>query len=104
MGARRGRAIRSAIARPTRRLLRHCSVDDLAGREIDEPTAEMLRALAEATHTAGTVLRVVGIGTGVNVDEMVFEGAIDQDGELARCGGDGFGFADAERHPAIERA
>ena len=49
-------------------------------------------------------LGIVGVGARVDVDEVVFERAIDQDGELARCGGDRFRLADAEGQTTVERA
>ena len=85
-------------------LLRNCSFDHLAGREVDQAKAEVFGALSEATHDASAVLRITGSGAWVDVDDVVFERAIDQHRELARRGGDGFGLADAEGHPPIERA
>ena len=35
--------------------------------------------MAEAADEAGAVLRIIGIGTGVDVHEVVFERAIDED-------------------------
>ena len=46
------------------RLLRNCSLDDLAGREVDQAESEMLRALAETADDAGAALRIAGIGAG----------------------------------------
>ena len=85
-------------------LLRNCFLDDLTGRKVDQAEAEMFGAVSKATHEAGAVLRIIRCGAWVDVDEVVFERAVDQHGELARRGGDGFGFADAEGHPPIERA
>lgn len=60
--------------------------------------------MAETTDDAGTVLRVVDISARVDIHEVVLERAIDQDGERARRGGDGLGFADTEGDATIERA
>ena len=48
------------------------------------------------------MLRVVGLSTWITIDQSVLQGAVDQDGEFARRGGHGLGFADAERDPAVE--
>ena len=98
-------ALRTLQAGEIRRvgwLLRNCSFD-LACREVDEPKSEVFCAVAEAADEARAILRVVGIGARVRVHKVVFQGAIDQDRQLAGGGGDGFGLADAEGHPSIER-
>ena len=41
---------------------------------------------------------------GVTVDERAGQGAIDEDGELARGGGEGLGLADADSQAAVEGA
>lgn len=64
----------------------------------------MLGALPEATDEARAVPGVVGIGAGVDVDEAVLEGAIDQDGELAGGRRDGRGPPDPRRQAPMERA
>ncbi len=64
----------------------------------------MLRALFETTDDAGTVVCVVGVGTGVDVHEMICERAIDEHRERACGGGDGLGLADAKGHPPIQGA
>ena len=64
----------------------------------------MLRTLPEPADDPGAVLRIIGLGAVVNVDEVVFERAIDQHCELARGSGDGLGLADAERDAAKELA
>jgi hypothetical protein len=68
--------------RPTK-LLRNCSLDHPAGREVDQPESEIRRAEPEAADDTGAVLRVVGSGARVDVHKVVFERAIDQDRELA---------------------
>jgi hypothetical protein len=50
------------------------------------------------------VLGVVGVSARVCVDQAVLEGAIDEDGELARRGGDRLGPAHADGDAAKERA
>ena len=47
---------------------------------------------------------VVGVGPGVTIDERAGQGAIDEDGELARGGGEGFGLPDADGQPPVESA
>jgi hypothetical protein len=59
--------------------------------------------VAEPANEAGAILRIIGVGARVDIHQMVFERAIDEDGELARGGGDGFGLSDAKGHPTIER-
>ena len=51
--------------------------------------------LTETTEHARTLLQVVGIRTGIPVDEFPFQCAIDQDGELAGGRGNRLGFANA---------
>ena len=46
--------------------------------------------------------RVVGMGPGVAIDERAVECAIDENGELAGGGGDGFGLADPDRQAPVE--
>ena len=86
------------------RLLRNCSVDELAGRQIDETIAQMFGALAEASDDLCAMLRVVGGGARVGVAEFALEGAVDEDGEFASGGGHRLGFADAIGEPAVEGA
>ena len=57
------------------RLLRNCSLDDLAGRAIDEVEAEMCGALTEAAEDVRPVLRVVRVGAGIG----------SRRGRLSRC-------------------
>lgn len=59
--------------------------------------------MAEPANEAGAILRIIGVGARVDIHQVVFERAIDEDGELACGGGDGFGLSDAEGHPPIER-
>ena len=54
--------------------------------------------MPKATDDVDPVLGIVRLGARVSVHEVVFQSSIDQDGELAGGGGDGLGFADAERH------
>jgi hypothetical protein len=56
----------------------------------------VLGAVAEPAHEAGAILRIIGVGARVDVHQVVFERAMDEDGQLARSGGDGFGPPDAE--------
>ena len=49
------------------------------------------------------MLRVVGLGTWIAIDQSVLQGAVDEDREFARSRRDGLGFADAERESTVER-
>lgn len=49
-------------------------------------------------------MEIVSGGAGVLVDELTFEGTVDENGELARRRGVGLRFADARGQPTIERA
>ena len=46
----------------------------------------MFCTLPQTADDAGAILCLIGFGAGVDVDEVVFEHAIDQDGELAGRG------------------
>ena len=61
-------------------------------------------ALAEAAQQAGTLAGVVDVGARVAIDEGPGEGAIDENGELARGRREGLGLADADSQPAVEGA
>ena len=45
---------------------------------------------------------VIGVGSWVVIDERAVEGAVDENGELARGGGDGLGLADAHGQSSVE--
>ena len=47
---------------------------------------------------------VVGVGAWVVIGEGAAEGAIDEDGDLARGGGDGFGLPYPDSQTAVEGA
>jgi hypothetical protein len=49
-------------------LLRNCSLEDLAGRKIDEAEPQMPGTLAESTQDVRPVLRVVRLGVRVGID------------------------------------
>ena len=85
-------------------LQRNCSLDDLAGLAIDEYEAEILRPLTQPAEDMSPMLSVVGLSARIAIDQSIFQCVIDEDGEFARGRRDGFGFADAEREPAGERA
>ena len=87
---------------PTRLLLRNCFPQYLPGLAVDERQAQRVGALAESAHEACALVRGVGLGPGVAIDEPAGEGAVDENGELAGGGGQGFGFADADGQPAVE--
>src|ERR1700730_1349040 len=91
-------------AKALSRLLRTCSLGDLAGRKVDEAESQIPGALAESTEDVRPVLRVVRVGARVGIDEAVLQGAIDQNRELACGGGDRLGLPDAERDSSVERA
>ncbi len=60
-------------------------------------------ALAEAPDDVCPIVGVVDGGPGILVHQSVFQGSIDQNGELARGGGDGLGLADPSGQTSIER-
>ena len=64
----------------------------------------MFCTLTETTEDVRPMLRVVRVGTRVGMHETVLQYPIDENRQLAGGGRDGFGFADAECEPAIERA
>src|SRR5579864_218117 len=78
-------------------LLRNCSLEDLAGRKIDEAESQMPDALAESMQDVRPVLCVVRLGARVGIDEPFFQGPIDENRELTGGGRDRLGLADAER-------
>ena len=59
--------------------LRNCSFGDLTGLEIDQRKPQMLSPLTETTEDPHAIVRVVGVGTGVVVDQVAFEHVVDED-------------------------
>ena len=74
-------------------LLRNCRLQHLSGLGVQEGEAEVSSAFSETTKESLTILRVVGGGARVFVDEAVLEGAIDENRDLSCGGGDGFRLA-----------
>ena len=64
----------------------------------------MCGAVVEPAEDTRAVLCVIGLGARVDVHHVVFECAIDQDGELARSGGNRLRLSGPERQAPIERA
>ena len=60
--------------------------------------------MLESAHEPRALARGVGVGARVLIAERAGQGAIDQDGELAGGGGEGFRLADADGQPAVEGA
>ena len=76
----------------------------LPGLTIDERKPEGLRTVFEAAEVARTLADVVDVGARVAIDERAAQGAIDEDSELARGGGEGLGLADADSQAPVEGA
>ena len=89
---------------PPRALLRNCCRQYLSGLPVDERKAQRVGALAKSAHEPCALARVVGVGARVAIDEGAGQGAIDENGQLARGRGDGLGLADADGQPAVESA
>src|SRR5207245_6883927 len=84
------------------RLLRNCTLEQLAGFAVEEREAEMGGTLAQAVKDANTVLGIVGGGSGILVHQALPEGAIHQDRQLAGGGRNGFGLAHPVGQAPIE--
>src|SRR5216684_3447795 len=82
--------------------LRNRGLEDLASLAVDEAEPERGGALAEATQDTRALLNVVGIGAGIAIHQLSFEGAIDEGRELAGGRGDGLRFANPGGQPPIE--
>ena len=89
---------------PARPLLRNCCPQYLPRLAIHESKPQGVSALLESAHETRALARVVDVGARVAVDDRAGQGAIDQDGELAGGGSNGFGLADADGQPAVESA
>src|SRR5215217_3775031 len=77
-------------------LLRNCCPGhDFAGREIDQGKTEMGGTFAEGTKDSVALLHIVRGGAWILIDEVTFEHAVNQDGELSGRGRDRFGFPDS---------
>jgi hypothetical protein len=85
-------------------LLRNSSLEELAGIAVNQFKAKGLCALSQSPDRGDAPLLVVRGSALVGVDNLALEASVDQDGELACGGRDGFGFSDAEREPAEEGA
>ena len=85
-------------------LLRNRALEYFTGLTVDERKAKGLGALTERPQDAFAFLGIVPVGAGVAVDEVAFEGAIDQDRDLAGRGADGLCLADPDGEAPIERA
>src|SRR5215510_14954417 len=83
-------------------LLRNWRIEELAGFAIEEREAEAGGALAESAEDVETMLGIIGGGPRILIPEAVLERAIDEDRQLAGCGGDSFGLADAVGQTPIE--
>jgi hypothetical protein len=86
------------------RILRNCTLEQLAGFAVEEREAEMGGTLAQAVKDADTVLGIVGGGAGILVHQALPEGAMYQDRQLAGGGRDGFGLAHSVGQAPIEGA
>ena len=84
------------------KLLSNCCSQYLAGLAIDERKPQRVGAESESAQHARALAGGVGVGPDVTIDERAGQGAIDEDGELARGGGEGLGLADADGQAAVE--
>ena len=107
-GGERGRIGEQTTARagetptPVRTLLRNWRIEELAGFAIEEGEAEAGGALAESAEDVKAMLGIIGGGSRILVAKAMLERSIDEDGQLAGRGGDGFGLADAVGQTPIE--
>ena len=89
---------------PTRPLLRNCCPKHLAGLAIDERKTQRVRSLAESAQDPCALAGGVDVRAGVAIDDRAGEGAVDENGQLARRRGKGFGLADPDGQAPVERA
>ena len=75
-----------------------------ASLSVDEGKAERVGALAKSAQAPRALAGVVDVGAGVAIDERAGQGAVDEDGQLARGRGEGLGLAAADGQPAVEGA
>jgi hypothetical protein len=85
-------------------LLRNCPLDDLAGRAIDEYEAEILGALTQSAEDVSPMFGVLRLGTGIVIDQAMFESVMDHDRQLACCRGQRLRFADANGEVLTRRS
>jgi hypothetical protein len=83
-------------------LLRNWRIEELAGFAIEEGEAEAGGALAESAEDVKAMLGIIGGGSRILVAKAMLERSIDEDGQLAGRGGNGFGLADAVGQTPIE--
>ena len=64
-------------------LLRNCPFGDLAGLGIDQRKPQMLSPLTQSAEDTHAIVRVVGVSTGILVDQVAFERVVHADREFA---------------------
>src|SRR3990167_9707800 len=80
---------------PTPQLSRNCrskrtgASEDFTGLPVEQLEAERGGTLPDLAETTRPLLEIVGVGTGIAIDEFAFEGVVDEDGELTRGGRNG---------------
>ena len=84
--------------------LRKRSLHDKPGAGVDDLEAEGMGASTESSEDSLPLLLVVVHGGVLLIAHLVSEHSVDEDGELSRGGGDGFGFPDARAHATVESA
>src|SRR5262245_32936458 len=76
--------------------------DDLTSLLIDERKAEARGVFAKLSKVTRPLVGLVGVRARILIDEVAFEDVIHEDGQLARCRGDGVWLAQAGREATIE--
>src|SRR6266566_3408259 len=79
-------------------LTRNCCIEHLAGLEVEEAEAELVRALAQTAKGAGAMELFVGERAGVAIGEATVVGA-----EGGRCATEAHGTAAQDGHGAVGR-
>jgi hypothetical protein len=74
------------------------------GLAIKERKPKLVGTLTQAAEDAGALLGIVRIGAWIAIHEVALERVVNQDGELARGGGNGLGLANARGQSTIKRA
>ena len=86
----------------TEHLLRNFTPEYVSRSGIEELQTEGPRALSKTADEPGTMSLVVVFCGSLEAEQFVREGAVEEDRQLARGRGDGFGLADSYGQTAIE--
>ena len=84
--------------------LRNCCLKYLPSLAVHEFEAEGFGALTEAPEDARPLLGIVRVSARIAIDDLSFQGAVQQNGEFPCGGRDRLSFADASSQPTIEGA